>query len=486
MRSSMVHSYLAIVLWMVCSANLFAHQRPPNILILMADNWAYPHAGIYGDPVVKTPVFDSLAREGVLFRNSYCLVPSCSPARAAFLSGQAIHRLGDAASLHGRFPKDIPVFTDMLEANGYRVGYSGKGWGPGNWNESGRTRNPAGAVYPSFEEFLKQEDANRPFCFWFSSKNPHVPWTQGQELKEKMSRESVVVPKYLPDVPVVRESILDYYAEVEDFDREAGEHLKLLAAAGHAEDTLVIMCGDNGWQMPHGLAQCYDAGTHVSMVIRGPAGFRRNVQSDEFITFDDMAPTILAAAGCRVSDESSANVTGRSFTGRSLMPILTGVGEWSSREAVFLERERHANVRRDNGSYPVRAVRTKSFLYIRNFEPDRFPTGDPETWFAVGPFGDCDHSPVKSLLLSHRSQAEFSTFFQMNFGKRPSEELYDLRIDPDQTHSVAADANYAADKARLAARLHDWMRRTEDPRFADPHTRIWDNAPYYGPRAKSE
>jgi hypothetical protein len=120
----------------------------PNILFALADDWSWPHAGVYGDPVVKTPVFDRVAAEGILFTHVCSAAPTCSASRAAILTGQAPHRLEEGANLWGILPKRYPVYPDILEKAGYTVGHMGKGWGPGSLQGSGRTRNPAG---PRFE-----------------------------------------------------------------------------------------------------------------------------------------------------------------------------------------------------------------------------------------------------------------------------------------------------------------------------------------------
>src|SRR4051812_41706909 len=123
-----------------------AEQTPahPNILVLMADDWSYPHAGAYGDNVVKTPTFDRLAREGVLFRNAFAAAPSCTPSRASLLTGRAVHQLEEGGDLWGFLPAKFPVYPDLVESAGYIVGFTRKGWGPGNFAAGGRSRNPAG------------------------------------------------------------------------------------------------------------------------------------------------------------------------------------------------------------------------------------------------------------------------------------------------------------------------------------------------------
>ena len=114
----------------------------PNILLILADDWSWPHASLYGDSVVKTPNFDRVGREGVIFNNAYCSVSSCTPSRATILSGQIFWRLGKASILGGDLPVDTPVYTDILEAAGYKTAYGGKGLAPGG--AGGWDHNPAG------------------------------------------------------------------------------------------------------------------------------------------------------------------------------------------------------------------------------------------------------------------------------------------------------------------------------------------------------
>jgi arylsulfatase A-like enzyme len=450
-------------------------QRRPNILLCIADDWSYPHASIHGDPVVRTPVFDQVAREGVVFTHAFSAAPSCTPSRAAILTGQAPHRLEEGGNLHGFLPARYPVYPDLLEQAGYAVGFTRKGWGPGDFQAGGRKRNPAGDAYSSFAEFLQAVPRGRPFCFWFGSQDPHRPYERDAGLGSGLKPEAVAVPPYLPDDAVVRRDILDYYFEVERFDREVGELLALLDRSGRAADTLVVITGDNGWPFPRSKANLYDSGTRQPLAIRWPARIRGGRTLDDLVTLTDLAPTFLEAAGLKAPPE---------MTGRSLLGLLTGREAPGRRTEVFVERERHAHVRRGNLSYPARAVRTREFLYIRNFRPDRWPAGDPELVYSVGPFGDCDDSPTKQLILAQRRDSSMARYFELAFAKRPAEELYDLRKDPFQLTNVAARPEYAEALADSRARLKRWMEQTGDPRTATGDDR-WDRFPYFGPPARA-
>jgi len=231
----------------------------------------------------------------------------------------------------------------------------------------------------------------------------------------------------------------------------------------------VVMTGDNGMPFPRAKANLYGYGTHQPLAIRWPARVKGGRTVNEFVSFTDYAPTFLEAAGLKPLSV---------MTGMSLLPLLTGRTS-RHRDMVFLERERHANVRRGNLSYPCRAVRTREFLYIRNLRPDRWPAGDPEKYVAVGPFGDVDGGPAKDVILNRRDEPEMARFFRLSFEKRPAEELYDLVKDPGELNNVADQPSYAAAKRRLRSTLDRWMKETSDPRAAsedDP----WDRYPYAG------
>jgi N-sulfoglucosamine sulfohydrolase len=170
------------------------------------------------------------------------------------------------------------------------------------------------------------------------------------------------------------------------------------------------------------------------------------------------------------------------MTGRTLMPLLAG-GTQPGRDRVVVERERHAQVRRGDLGYPARAMRNHDFLYVRNYHPDRWPAGDPDMYFSVGPFGDIDGGPTKDLLLQRRDDRAIARYFSLAADKRPAEELYDLRKDPYQLENVAGKPEYAGAKTVMQVALLNWMRETNDPR-AGVNNDPWDRYPYYGAPGK--
>ena len=201
----------------------------------------------------------------------------------------------------------------------------------------------------------------------------------------------------------------------------------------------------------------------MPLSISWPAAVPGGRVVDDFVSHTDFAPTFLAAAGLAIPE---------SMTGRSLLPLLqskkAGIVE-KERDRVFTGRERHTQMRAGGVGYPMRAVRTRDFLYIRNYETDRWPSGDPPN------FGDIDNSPSKEFVVSDNNRK----FYELACGKRPAEELYDLKLDGPQQVNVAMEPKYAGSRAKLSKMLDDGLKKGQDPR-ATGQKIIWDSSPYYG------
>ncbi|MBN2137915.1 MAG: sulfatase-like hydrolase/transferase [Sedimentisphaerales bacterium] len=442
-------------------------RNRPNILFCIADDWSWPHASIAGAKVIKTPTFDRVASEGVLFENAFVSAPSCTPSRGAILTGQWHWRLEQGCNLWSTLPAKFGVYPDMLEKAGYHVGFTRKGWGPGYDEPGGRTRNPAGPRFKDFAGFLEKRPETAPFCFWFGSHDPHRSYQWRSGLDSGMNLDDAEVPAHLPDSEQVRTDICDYYWEVQRFDSEVGRLLKLLEEKDELDNTLVVITGDNGLPFPRCKSNLYDRGTNVPLAVRWPAKVRPGRVAKDFISLSDLAPTFLEAAGLKPTAE---------MTGKSFLDILTSGKSGQvdgDRDKVFTAMERHTIRRAGGVGYPMRAIRTHDYLYIRNFKPDRWPAGDPEG------YGDIDGSPTKTYMMQNRNQPKVKKLFELAFAKRPAEELYDLREDPHQLNNVADQAEYLDVKMKLAATLTEKLKATKDPRVLG-NGDIFDKYPYYG------
>lgn len=445
-------------------------QKQPNILFCIADDWG-KHAGVYGDKIFKTPNFDRLANEGVVFTNAFCGSPSCTPSRATILTGRYPHQNEESGNLWSTLQTKLPNYASILAQNGYHVGLERKGWGPGDFKVGGYAQNPAGKSYKNFDEFLEKRPTNSPFCYWFGSQDPHRVYEAGTGKASRMNPADVRVPAYWPDTPEIRNDVLDYYYEVQRFDQEVGQLIKKLEEIGELENTLIVVTSDNGMPFPRAKANVYDAGTNLPLVVywKGKIAAHR---TDAFVSFVDFAPTFLEAA--RLS-------TPKEMSGKSLWPLLRNETQ-NHRNEVFLERERHANVRKGDRSYPIRAIRNRDYLYIQNLAPEQWPAGDPEPYFAVGAYGDVDPGPTKDVIL--QDSTKYAYHYRLCFAKRPAEELYDLKKDPEQVNNLARNGSYQSIKKDLAMRLNQWRKETADPRMAGKQP--FETYPYYGNSAKTE
>ncbi len=330
-RPRLLHTLAALVLLVVPVATSRAHETRPNVLFLFADDWGrYASAYAALEPggisdVVKTPNFDRIAREGVLFTNAFVNAPSCTPCRSSLLSGQHFWRTGRGAILQGaRWDPSIPSWPLQLEQQGYHLGQTWKVWSPGTpadapiggkrtaWESHGSKFNNFSQfvsrhdgkesarqilfdeVRANFRSFLDHRDSAKPFCYWFGPTNCHRKWVQGSgkalwgidpdHLDGKL-------PRFLPDVPIVREDIADYLGEVQAFDAAIGVLLDELEQTGELENTLIIVSGDHGMPgMPRGKCNLYDFGTAVPLAIRWGNKVPPGRVLSDFVSLPDLAP----------------------------------------------------------------------------------------------------------------------------------------------------------------------------------------------------
>ena len=543
-----------------------------NILFAFADDWgryASAYAGHDGpnsiNSLVSTPNFDRIAREGALFRNAFVPAPTCTPCRSAILSGSYFWQTGLGAILIGAVWDDtIPTYPLELEKAGYHIGFTYKVWSPGKSYDApygglrtaymGAGRNfgrfshyvterakevgvePAknelyDEVRKNFDAFLDARPPDKPFCYWWGPTNTHRTWEQGSgkalwglepdSLQGKM-------PAFLPDVPDVREDFCDYLGECQAYDAGLGVLLDRLEEIGELDNTLIVVSGDHGIPgIPRGKCNLYNIGCEVALAARWPGRIKAGRVVDDFINLMDLAPTFLEAAGVAIPD---------TMTAKSLMPLLMNPDSGQadpSRTYVITGRERHVHTAREGGlPYPQRSIRTEDYLYIINFEPDRWPMGDPigvdhpgaeqrdsagagssgngwdaegekrpgdEQYMSVGvdhpgaefpsyeklqwdthtAYSDLDASPTKAWMVYHRYDREIRPLFELGFGKRPYEELYDLRNDPDYMRNVAGDPGFADIKRGLRDALMNVLIEQKDPRVTERPCRF-EHAPYAG------
>jgi len=468
-----VASVPAILATALFASTAAAADVTTNIVFCIADD-ASAHFGVYGCTWAKTPNIDRLASQGLVFENVYTPTAKCAPSRAAILTGRNPWQLEEAANHQSFFPAKFKAFTESLSESGVHTGADGKFWGPGDaktadgqprtWGLAKFAGGAKGANGKSsgsgerFQAFLEARPAGKPFFYWFGSTNPHRPYAADSGLSAgKKPTDVDRVPKFWPDNDTVRRDMLDYAVEIEAYDSQVGAVLDVLEKSGEAENTLVIVTSDHGMPFPRVKGHNYQMSNHVPLVARWPAVAKKpGARVADFVSFVDLAPTMLDVLGVPAEKSGMSPITGASFT-----DLLKGAPA-RDRSIVILGRERNdvwARPGTEAGlGYPVRGIRKGDLLYLHNFEPDRWPCGNVELGLL-----DTDGSPTKKLL---EDAGDRNPFWQFCFGKRPQEELFDLSVDPDCVDNLlSGDGRYAAEAQKLKDRLFAELKAQNDPRM---------------------
>lgn len=488
---------LAALICVSCSSDRKQNApKPPNILIAISDDQSFPHASAYGYKGVNTPNFDRIAKQGVLFNNAYVASPGCSPSRAALLTGLYPWQIEEAGTHASFFPAKFKVLPDILEdeAN-YFTGFTGKGWAPGDWANSGRDRNPAGTEFndihyaeeipgistinytENFTAFLKEKPSDRPFLFWYGAHEPHRVYEDGVGELNGKKTENISLPGFLPNAPEINSDMMDYAYEIEWFDKHLGEMLKTLEKVGELDNTIIIVTADNGMPFPRAKANCYDFGIHVPLAIFWPNQVKANRKVDDLISLVDIAPTLLDILGV---DQVDYNYSGHSFKDI----LLKGKSELSNPDRlVFSSRERHSYSRYNNLGYPQRAIRYNQYLLIWNMKSERWPAGAPQKYLEDGSleenhmaYQDIDHCPSLTYLVNNRLNEDTKKYFHLAVDKRPELELFNVELDPDCINNLANDLNYKHVKDSLFMQLKKYLKETGDPRVHG-NGNIWESYP---------
>lgn len=454
----------------ICAAE---HRRMPNILICMADDAG--HAGAYGTPWVHTPAFDSIAAHGLLFRNAFTCNSKSAPSRACFITGRNSWQLREAANHWPEFPSDIRSFPEALKDAGYYTGYTGKGWGPGIAKTAdGRERELTGKKFnkkkltppttginnidyaANFGEFLRLWDHSSPMCFWYGAREPHRAYEYGSSGRFGKNLSDIdSVPAYWPDNETVRTDMLDYALEIEHFDRHLGRIIAMLDSVGELHNTIVVVTSDHGMPFPRCKGQEYFASCHVPLAIMWTDGISHpGREVDNYVSLTDIAPTIMQAAGLDVAQWGMLPMAGQ-----SLMPLFVA-DRTDMRPYVLLGRERHDPGRPDDQGYPIRGIIRDGFLYLRNYEPERWPAGNPSTGYM-----DVDASPTKTEIIRSRRNADTHSYWKLSMGRRGAEELYDLRRDADCMVSLVGEPEYESLRQSLADEMSRRLADEGDPRM---------------------
>lgn len=439
---------------------VFAQQQNrPNLVLILSDDHMQHFLGCSGDPVIRTPNLDRFASEGMRCTQMFTAAPQCVPSRAAFMTGRS-----PVAVRMGRFtsplPADVRTLPEHLREAGYFTGICRRnfhldGATPGKLSkaiyerhglETFRRRvdfldvSPEGQTEARITGFLDKKPSGKPFFLWVNFNDPHYPWDRNA-IPKPHDRAALPIPKFLPDLPGVRDDLGRYYDEVARMDGEFQTVLDILDKRGHSANTLVLFMGDNGFPFPHGKGSLYDPGLNVPCIARWPGRVKTGV-SNALLSGEDLAPTFLEAAGIPAPKEMS---------GRSFLSLLEG-RVTTARNLVFSARLAHGNRPMREGTTThtfdlSRMVRDLRYKLIYNCTPQV-------------KYSPVDSYPEKSwveMTNEHLWGRLEPAFDRAYFGPRPVMELYDLRDDPAEMHNLAGRKELAAVQRRLTEALQEKM-----------------------------
>ncbi|MBP3774819.1 MAG: sulfatase [Bacteroidaceae bacterium] len=463
-------------------------RAKPNILLVVADDQSFPHAGVYGCSWVRTPAFDYVAAHGILVNNCYTSNAKSSPSRASLITGLYSWQLEEAGNHIPNWPIDkYPTIFETLSQKGYYAGYTGKGWAPGTpGTMNGQPRELVGRKYTellcnpptpamatwdytnNFRQFLSDVPEHQPWIFWMGIREPHRPYEFMSSLHKngRQPQDVDAIPAYWPDNDTVRTDMLDYAYEIEYYDTHMQRVLDLLRSNGQLDNTLIIWTADNGMPFPRRKGQSYECSTHVPMAIMWTNGIKNpGRQCHEYVNLIDIVPTIMKLTGYSAQDLGMETPSGAELT-----DILQDRPS-HRHDYLLFGRERHDAARPHNQGYPIRGIIEDGYLYIYNFKPELWPAGNPEMGYR-----DTDSSPTKSTILNLHRRDAHSVYWHLCFDLHPQEELYHVEQDRDCIHNLAAAQPQRM--ARMKAKLFRLLQKQQDPRLAGRGD-AFDGYPFY-------
>ena len=383
-------TWFSILTIITCPVSGARENQRPNILFVLADDWGYGDASVYGKDWIQTPAIDRVAGEGLRFDNAYTPNAKCAPSRAPILTGRNPWQLKEAGNHSGTFPLEFKTFTEALDQYGYHVGITGKGWAPGTaLDATGKSRSLTGVGFDkrrdpaptakmnandyaaNFNDFLDAAPKEEPWIFWFGCFEPHREYEYGSGVAKggKSIEQIKRVPGYWPDTAVVRNDMLDYAFEVEHFDRHLGRMLDELQQRGQLDNTLIVVTSDNGMHFPRVKGNLYETANHMPLLVRWPQGIHASGRVvRDYVSFVDLAPTFIEVAGLDWEKTGMAATAGRSLS--DLFNAEKSAAISPSRTHLLLGQERHDVGRPNDEGYPIRCIIKDGWLQPHRQKPD--------------------------------------------------------------------------------------------------------------------
>ncbi|KAI5634862.1 sulfatase domain-containing protein [Phthorimaea operculella] len=472
-------------------------DKTRNVLILLADDGGF-ELGAYMNKICQTPNIDALARRSVVFDNAFTSVSSCSPSRAALLTGTPSHQNGMYGLHHGvhHFSSFDHIanqsLPNLLRKHGVYTGIVGKKHvGPSNvykfdyeQTEENNHIDQVGRNITHIKllvrEFLQNANKlNKPFFLYVGFHDPHrcghrepqwgpfcERWGTGEPGAGRIPDwtpwyyqwDELELPFHIQDTEPARRDLAAMYTTVSRLDQGVGLVLKELEAAGHSEDTLVMYTSDNGVPFPAGRTNMYEPGIRVPLIVSMPGG--KSERNYQLVSLLDISASVLHLFGAPVPalDNTETNEIWESDQPKSLLSILKGesLEEPNDEAAVFASQTHHEVTM----YYPMRAVRTRRYKLIHNLNYG-MPFPIDQDLYVSATFQD-----ILNRTRSKQPLPWYKTLKQYYY--RPEWEFFDLHNDPMERQNLHGHPDLKDEEAALRDRLLRWQRDTRDPWLCAP------------------
>tara|TARA_R110002033_G_C3894449_1_gene239159 strand:- start:5173 stop:6651 length:1479 start_codon:yes stop_codon:yes gene_type:complete len=476
MKQALIYSFIFVsICFTSCkqepSAKKQQEKKSLNVVLILTDDQGY-HLSALGTKGISTPNVDQLAKKGMLFTNSFAVVPSCSPSRSSIMTGMYPHtnghwrntitpKLDEPDSEFGRDSKTvdkvgiheyIKTLPELLQEHGYFTAITQKFHMSPPWKFPYNNRNPVQNNPENFKTVISNfiEDAgDKPFFFQANIAPPHRNFDHHMdEFAEFLPNpDDIEVPEYLADTPEMRQDLVKYYGSVQLADACAGSIINVLKEKGLLENTLIIYTSDQGEPYHRAKASPYYAGLHVPFIASGPKVVKGKI-SYALISHIDIMPTILDYLHIPIPE---------TVQGQSLKPLFTGSKEKiTNRNYVFGEHNSHGPNRKEH--YPSRMIFDGRYYYIQNLMHEKEYELPADLKEEKG-WGNKSYQATLDAKDTHPT--EYNLLKQLESG-RPFEELYDMKNDPGQLYNLAGKEHLIEKQNELKKALENWREQTND------------------------
>jgi len=434
-------------------------KRRPNMVVFLSDDHGCLDSPVYGGALVKTPTMQKLAADGMVFDRAFVASPACGPSRAALLSGLMPARNG-AEPNHTLPRPETQIMVKILQEQGYevvafsKVAHGNKHpemVGFDHWQDARREQ-----IAKRVANYLQRRTAQKPLCLMVGDHRPHVPWIA----QSTYDPNAVVLPEHFIDTKETREHWARYLTDVTGMDATMAEIDRLARAHFGTDDYLFLYTADHGAQWPFGKWNLYDAGTRTPMIVRWPGKIAPGARTEAMVSWIDIMPTLIECAG---------GTDPEGIDGKSFADVLLGKST-RHRDAIYTTHSGDGVM----NVYPIRAVRTERFKYIRNLRPDCYHSNHSDILRKDGAGAYWD-SWDEAAQRDPKAAAVVAKYYQ-----RPPVEFYDLTKDPTEQHNLVNDRQYVEQIEKMSAMLNKWMKAQGDTQkvFREPY-------PTSGPRPRA-